>query len=97
MIQKTLQCKYRLISITSDCYHIISLVIDITYLFLICIEFTACDKIKTFFMLNSTEYKFYPAHKCKNMSTIVGILTFIRMINQHLRDLNKKFLYLYEF
>ena len=49
VIQKTLQWKYRLISITSDWYHIISLVIDITYLFLICIEFTACDKIKNFF------------------------------------------------
>ena len=30
VIQKTLQWKYRLISITSDWYHIISLVIDIT-------------------------------------------------------------------
>ena len=31
-------------------------------------------------MLNSAEHEFYPAHKFK-MPTIVGILTFISMIN----------------
>ena len=42
VIQNTLQWKYRLIS-----YHIISLVIDITFIcFLICIDFTAKYKIK---------------------------------------------------
>ena len=45
-IQKKLQWKYRLISITSDWYHIISLVIDITFIcFFICIGFTAKYKI----------------------------------------------------
>ena len=37
-------------------------------------------------MLNSAEHKIDPAHKCQ-MSTIVGILTFISKINKHLRDL----------
>ena len=31
---------------------------------------------KTFFMLNSIEYEFFPAHKCK-LPTIVGIFTFM--------------------
>ena len=35
---------------------------------------------KTFFMLNSAEHEIYPACKDK-MPTIVGILTFISMIN----------------
>ena len=34
-----------------------------------------------FFMLNSAEHEIYPAHKVK-MPTIVGILTFMRMINK---------------
>ena len=36
---------------------------------------------KTFFMLNSAEHEIYPAHNVK-MPTIVGILTFISMINK---------------
>ena len=40
---------------------------------------------KTFFMLNSAEHEIYPAHKCLNANNswhfIVGILTFISMIN----------------
>ena len=32
---------------------------------------------KTFFMLKSTEYEIFPAHKCKNANKIVGILTFM--------------------
>ena len=32
------------------------------------------------FILNSAEHEIYPAHKCKN-AHIVGILTFISMIN----------------
>ena len=40
---------------------------------------------KTFFVLNSTEHRIYLAHNVK-MPTIVGILTFMSMI-QHLRDL----------
>ena len=35
---------------------------------------------KTFSMLNSAEHEIYPAHNVK-MPTIVGILTFISMIN----------------
>ena len=35
---------------------------------------------KTFSMLNSAEHEIYPAHKVR-MPTIVGILTFISMIN----------------
>ena len=34
---------------------------------------------KTFFILNSAEHEIYPAHV--KMPTIVGILTFISMIN----------------
>ena len=42
---------------------------------------------ETFFMFNSTEHKVYHAHKCLDanngwhLPTIVGILTFISMIN----------------
>ena len=32
-------------------------------------------------MLNSTEHKIFPAHKCFKMPTIVGILTFMSMKN----------------
>ena len=37
---------------------------------------------KTFFILNPAEHEIYPAHNVK-MPTIVGILTFISMINIH--------------
>ena len=53
VIQKTLQWKYRLISVTSDWYHIISLVPDIIfYLFLIYIKFTAKYKINVITLLS---------------------------------------------
>ena len=43
---------------------------------------------KTLFILNSAENEINPAHKCVKMPTLVGILTFISMIDpQHLRDL----------
>ena len=52
VVRKTLQWKYRLISITSDWYYIISLVIDITFIcFLIYIEFTAKNKINRGYLL----------------------------------------------
>ena len=38
------------------------------------------EVIKKFSVLNSAEHKFYPANNVK-MPTIVGILTFISMIN----------------
>ena len=36
---------------------------------------------KALFMLNSAEHEVYPAHNCCKIPTIVGILTFISMIN----------------
>ena len=36
--------------------------------------------MKLFFILNTAEHEIYPAHNVK-MPTIVGILTFISMIN----------------
>ena len=40
---------------------------------------------KTFFMLNSTEPEFYPAHKCQNANNIIS------RINDWLGDFNLKF------
>ena len=40
-------------------------------------------------MLNSAEHEIYPAHKCK-MPTIVGILTFLSRIIQHMRVLKQE-------
>ena len=40
---------------------------------------------KMFFMLNSTEPEFYPAHKCQNANNIIS------RINDWLGDFNLKF------
>ena len=50
---------------------------------------------KTFFMFNSTEHEIYFAHNVK-MPTVVGILTFISMINTTYETLeaSKKLLHL---
>ena len=46
------------------------------------------EVIKLFLVLNSAEHEIYPAHKCKNeLTTISGILTFIRRINDDFDDL----------
>ena len=38
-------------------------------------------KVIKLFMLTSTEHKIFPAHKCKKMPTIVGILKFMSRKN----------------
>ena len=48
---------------------------------------------KTFYMLNSAEHKIYPAHKFK-MPTIIGILTFISIINTTSERLKAKYFFI---
>ena len=48
---------------------------------------------KTFFILNSAEHEIYPAHNVK-MPTIVGILTFISVINKRPERPKARFFYL---
>ena len=49
-----------------------------------------------FFMLSSTEHKIYPAYIYIQMPTIVGILTFISMINTTSESLKVRKVFIFQ-